>query len=1318
MKLQIVKGSTSQILTVFIQDSSSTTGAGLGGLDQTSSIVGGHVRAGATGVALAVDENVATEGTYAAPSTAAQVRIGTPANMRTGTYELHFHNDLFAAAADSVFVTLGGASDMADLLLEIQLTDVDLNDGVRGGMAALPNAPPDSAGGIPVSDAGGLDLDVLLGVLTSLAAETRSANLLDQLKTIIAVIESQLGGHTHQPSTGAILFVDQTNGDTHANGNRGGISDPYDSYDDAETNAGTDFGHDLYIMVAGAAAAATTHSEDFTVANGYSLIRGPGRGLMLKPTANSTVAVTVTADGCELSGFQVDDFDGTGSQVGIQITDADFATIHHVWFNETRGDGINILRGSNCFVACCVFNGTGVSGSGQGVHITGTGPGVASDNVIHNCHFANTGGDSILIDQGTTNDTEIHHNTIHDSVAWGINIGASSNDAQVHSNILGNNASGNINDGGTTSIIKNNREWLSGTDATTQDGETNTVGVAATGFIEGVEGLTLVRTTIATLASQTSFTLTAGSTDDTAYHGLEIVIEDATTAAQKASGLISAYTGGSKTITLAVDPGVFTMAVGDKVTILASATAFGVADEILTGARHNVTNSLGRKIRELDEQIGYQDGAIWFDSVNGTGGQVVGENGRVNTPSNSEADTLALAVANKSVRIHVASGSTFTAPSAVANLELFNFNWTLVLNAKSFSGSCIQGANVSGIATGANPAKFMACHIAATTLPPCILMTCGIGVGDGQFTAGSAGNYEWIRCWSEVAGPGTPDADFSGLGSAVTISNRDFFGGLNYTLDSDCTLSHEGVGGAITVTTGGANVQLRGTFTSITLILSGGGTVDFVGVTGAITISGTATTTVNLYGVSDGPPTDTSSGTTVTDKTISRANINTEVDAATGGVGLSDTALQKIHRQETTLTTWWVDKVNGSGGNGGTSEDDAFDTIAAALSAASNDEVIRIAKGDYPEQVNPFTAGLTGIWFQGAGRDAVNITHSTNSESAIVTHTGTRINNLSATATGTSSSGISNGSNTHSDILIEDVDATGTQDGMLFLGATNVTARRSRFTSPYDGFAFQGTTGFLVEDCEGISTAAHASNEGRGAFISEFNNVESQGTIRNTFLSAVRTNDGGTSADAQTAGIRIANASQVFLDGNTYQATSSDGTYVGTVSGIDVAGGQVNVRHSTFATLDEGTGTAVDYRRSGGVLAVQGQYDDSKTEGTITSWAADTLEDTSTTIPAAIAAVQADLPTAPTKNVALDDFQFFMVLSSDHVTGGTGLTVTAQRSIDGGAFGNASNAVVEIGSGVYKIDMSASDLNGDTICWRFTATTADARIITMVMQPT
>jgi hypothetical protein len=81
--------------------------------------------------------------------------------------------------------------------------------------------------------------------------------------------------------------------------------------------------------------------------------------------------------------------------------------------------------------------------------------------------------------------------------------------------------------------------------------------------------LLMIDTTIATLSSQTSFTLTAGSTDDDAYNGCTIVIEDVSTSTQKAVGIVDDYTGSTKTITLLEDPGVFTIATTDKVYILA-----------------------------------------------------------------------------------------------------------------------------------------------------------------------------------------------------------------------------------------------------------------------------------------------------------------------------------------------------------------------------------------------------------------------------------------------------------------------------------------------------------------------------------------------------------------------------------------------------------------------------------------------------------------------------------------------------------------------------------------------------------------------------
>lgn len=87
------------------------------------------------------------------------------------------------------------------------------------------------------------------------------------------------------------------------------------------------------------------------------------------------------------------------------------------------------------------------------------------------------------------------------------------------------------------------------------------------------------------------------------------------------------------------------------------------------------------------------------------------------------------------------------------------------------------------------------------------------------------------------------------------------------------------------------------------------------------------------------------------------------------------------------------------------------------------------------------------------------------------------------------------------------------------------------------------------------------------------------------------------------------------------------------------------------------------------------------------------------------------------KNTAYSGFQFFMVDSLDNVTGKTGLTVTATRSIDGAAFGACANAVSEVGSGLYKIDLAAADLNGNSITLKLVGAGALTTIISIVTQP-
>lgn len=86
-------------------------------------------------------------------------------------------------------------------------------------------------------------------------------------------------------------------------------------------------------------------------------------------------------------------------------------------------------------------------------------------------------------------------------------------------------------------------------------------------------------------------------------------------------------------------------------------------------------------------------------------------------------------------------------------------------------------------------------------------------------------------------------------------------------------------------------------------------------------------------------------------------------------------------------------------------------------------------------------------------------------------------------------------------------------------------------------------------------------------------------------------------------------------------------------------------------------------------------------------------------------------------NTALADFEFQMIDDADHFSPKTGLTVTAERSIDGGGYAACANSASEVGAGTYTIDLNASDLNGDLITFKFTASGADPTYIEIRTTP-
>ncbi len=129
-KDDVVKGTTSKLFHVFIQDS--VTGAPYTGLlYNTSSLVAYYYREGA-GAAVAITLVTMTLGTWTSGGFIVVNATGHP-----GMYQLAVPDAALASGADSVIVTLSGASNMAPCNLEIALTGTNNRDATAGGISRI-----------------------------------------------------------------------------------------------------------------------------------------------------------------------------------------------------------------------------------------------------------------------------------------------------------------------------------------------------------------------------------------------------------------------------------------------------------------------------------------------------------------------------------------------------------------------------------------------------------------------------------------------------------------------------------------------------------------------------------------------------------------------------------------------------------------------------------------------------------------------------------------------------------------------------------------------------------------------------------------------------------------------------------------------------------------------------------------------------------------------------------------------------------------------------------------------------------------------------
>jgi hypothetical protein len=65
-----------------------------------------------------------------------------------GLYRVDFQDAAFATGVNDVYLSVSGAANLRAVSKRVQLVSVNMQDAVRGGMTALPNANAEAAGGL------------------------------------------------------------------------------------------------------------------------------------------------------------------------------------------------------------------------------------------------------------------------------------------------------------------------------------------------------------------------------------------------------------------------------------------------------------------------------------------------------------------------------------------------------------------------------------------------------------------------------------------------------------------------------------------------------------------------------------------------------------------------------------------------------------------------------------------------------------------------------------------------------------------------------------------------------------------------------------------------------------------------------------------------------------------------------------------------------------------------------------------------------------------------------------------------------------------
>lgn len=236
-----------------------------------------------------------------------------------------------------------------------------------------------------------------------------------------------------------------------------------------------------------------------------------------------------------------------------------------------------------------------------------------------------------------------------------------------------------------------------------------------------------------------------------------------------------------------------------------------VWDRILSGATHNIADSAGRRLRDLQEFGTYEGGAIWVDTVNGVAGTTTYENGTNFNPVSNLADAITLAAASGLSRFKIAPGSTITFAETHNNEIWEGDGWILALGGQDVGGTHFHGATVSGTGTGSSEIHFEDCDMGTCTLNPFHMVRCALQ--PGTITLGAIGSYIIGASHSGIAGMTTPIIDMGAALGNVDLAMPDYYNGIeirNLNATGSDTFSISGIGQIVYAASSSGSVNQRG----------------------------------------------------------------------------------------------------------------------------------------------------------------------------------------------------------------------------------------------------------------------------------------------------------------------------------------------------------------------------------------------------------------------------------------------------------------------------------------------------------------------------